>query len=283
MIANRNKNKYKAFGNKHKHGNKLEPGLVGFLCTCNGKFREKDCLREAYNILNEYADELFGPQVSEDIKRPKLTEAGNETLETDIELSLEKELESIKSEENSKRDVKRFQVAESGANGIVFIKTTVPDPVQLVYKIVTCFSKGVQKSKFLLRLLPVEVTCKAFLPEIATAIQPLLQKYFSQESKTFAVVFNHRNNDSLNRDEIIQTIAGLVCEKNLLHKADLKQPQLVILVEVIRSICCLSVVPDYFSLKKYNLLEVSLKGKESVSTEESKEKEEKDCTEKADV
>lgn len=64
MLAHRNKNKYKAFANKHKKGSKLEPGLVGFLCTCNGKFREKDCLREAYNILNEFADELYGPQVN---------------------------------------------------------------------------------------------------------------------------------------------------------------------------------------------------------------------------
>jgi tRNA acetyltransferase TAN1 len=36
----------------------LKPGLKGFLCTCNS--REKDCIRESYNILNEYADSLYG-------------------------------------------------------------------------------------------------------------------------------------------------------------------------------------------------------------------------------
>jgi hypothetical protein len=36
----------------------LKPGLKGFLCTCNN--REKDCIRESYNILIEYADSLYG-------------------------------------------------------------------------------------------------------------------------------------------------------------------------------------------------------------------------------
>lgn len=43
---------------KKKFRNYLAPGMKGFLCTCN--FREKDCVKESYNILNEYADEIFG-------------------------------------------------------------------------------------------------------------------------------------------------------------------------------------------------------------------------------
>jgi tRNA acetyltransferase TAN1 len=40
------------------------------------------------------------------------------------------------------------------------------------------------------------------------------------------------------------------------NRADLKHPQLAIIVEVIRNMCCLSVLPDYFELRKYNLLEL---------------------------
>lgn len=36
----------------------LETGMTGFLCTCN--FREKDCVRDAYKLLNEFADEIYG-------------------------------------------------------------------------------------------------------------------------------------------------------------------------------------------------------------------------------
>lgn len=38
----------------------VKPGLKGFLCTCNGY--EKDCIRESYNLLNEYADKLYGEE-----------------------------------------------------------------------------------------------------------------------------------------------------------------------------------------------------------------------------
>lgn len=34
--------------------------MKGFLVTCNNN--EKGAVRDAYNILNEYADKLYGPE-----------------------------------------------------------------------------------------------------------------------------------------------------------------------------------------------------------------------------
>jgi tRNA acetyltransferase TAN1 len=48
---------------KRKKGLTLESGMKGFLCTCN--FRERDCIREAYNLLNEYSDKIYGLQRKE--------------------------------------------------------------------------------------------------------------------------------------------------------------------------------------------------------------------------
>lgn len=44
--------------NNHKKRKQfsLEPGMKGFLCTCN--FREKDCVRDVYKLLNEFSDKL---------------------------------------------------------------------------------------------------------------------------------------------------------------------------------------------------------------------------------
>ena len=36
----------------------LEPGMKGFLITCNN--REREAVREGYNLLNEYADQMYG-------------------------------------------------------------------------------------------------------------------------------------------------------------------------------------------------------------------------------
>lgn len=46
----------------------LEVGMEGILITCN--MNERKCTAEAFNLLNEYADKLYGPEkVSE--KTPK--------------------------------------------------------------------------------------------------------------------------------------------------------------------------------------------------------------------
>ena len=45
---------------KAKWASKLDIDMSGFLITCNN--REREAVREAYNLLNEYADRLFGPE-----------------------------------------------------------------------------------------------------------------------------------------------------------------------------------------------------------------------------
>lgn len=70
--------------------------------------------------------------------------------------------------------------------------------------------------------------------------------------------------------ELVRELALLVTDCNPLHQANLKEPNLAVVVEVIRGICCLSVVPDYYKLRKYNLLELTN------PTESGKKAEEKD-------
>lgn len=49
---------------------------------------------------------------------------------------------------------------------------------------------------------------------------------------------------------------GLVTTLNCKNKVDLTKPQLTIIVEVIKAVCCFSVVKDYKLYKKYNVQEV---------------------------
>lgn len=60
----------------------------------------------------------------------------------------------------------------------------------------------------------------------------------------------------MNRDDLIRDLAEMVVTRHPENRADLKHPQLAIIVEIIRNMCCLSVVPEYFELRKYNLLEL---------------------------
>ncbi|XP_060535529.1 THUMP domain-containing protein 1 homolog isoform X2 [Cylas formicarius] len=116
----------------------LDVNLKGFLCSCNN--REKDCIKESYNILNKYADILYPPETPS---------AEDPVKESNIEDDLQKELTELR---QKKKGDMRFQVLDSGAKNFLFIKTTVEDPVKLAEKIVTEIANTkVQESKFLLR------------------------------------------------------------------------------------------------------------------------------------
>ncbi|CAG9769880.1 unnamed protein product [Ceutorhynchus assimilis] len=221
----------------------VEVNLKGFLCSCNN--REKDCIRETYNLLNKYADILWPPEPAE---------STSAEAQGGIEEDLQKELQVLRA-----ATPRRFQVVDSGAKNFLFIKTTVEDPVKLAEAIMSeIFEKKTQETKFLLRLVPVEVTCKAKVKEIEQAFQALCEKYFSTSAKSFSVIFNHRNNDSVSRDEVIKTIADNVLNQGtsnkLVHKVDLKNAEVSIVVEIIRGFAFLAVVPDFYKYKKYNLL-----------------------------
>ena len=57
-------------GKWHQHSAKkrkfaLCPDLKGFLLFCNSK--EKETIREAYILLNEFADRIYGPEVLQNV------------------------------------------------------------------------------------------------------------------------------------------------------------------------------------------------------------------------
>lgn len=58
--SRKRKGRYYHQGAKKARYNKLDAGMKGIMITCNN--REREALKEAYNILEEYADILYGPQ-----------------------------------------------------------------------------------------------------------------------------------------------------------------------------------------------------------------------------
>lgn len=58
------------------------------------------------------------------------------------------------------------------------------------------------------------------------------------------------------KGDVIEALAGQISALNATNKVNLTTPDLVVLVEVIKGICCLAVVSNYYEFKKYNLLEL---------------------------
>lgn len=260
--------KKKSYFRKNRNKYFLEPGFKGFFCTCN--FREKDCVKEAYNILNEYTAKLY-PDLgaNEKIVSENKSESGSEDDDTDIGDLLKREVESMKKDSQKPLRHKRFQAVETGASNCIFIKTNLPSPEDLTTAILKdLLATKMQKTRHLLRLVPIMGTCKANLPDIMECAGKMFDKFFLGKESTFAIVFNKRFNSSVSRDLIIKELAELIVLKNPGNKADLKSPKLCVIIEIIKGICLVSVVENYYAYKKYNLVEVC---KDEAATESSGE------------
>ncbi|XP_052894601.1 THUMP domain-containing protein 1 homolog [Anopheles moucheti] len=254
------KRNYYAKANDHGTGDamrdrNMKPGHRGFLVTCNGHVR--DCVRDSYRILNAYADELYGPSdktASEDGENQQQTDAASD--EEDISIKLQKEAEAVGKPNNK---TFRFQNVESGAMNCLFIQTSLPDPNELTSKLMKDLNDTKQhKSRFILRMLPIQAVCRANLKDIIDVVGKLSDRYFLKEPKTFAILFNRRLNNDLSRDDVIRELAELIAAKNAGNKANLKNPDLAVIVEVIKGLCCIGILPEYYQLRKYNLVELVL-------------------------
>lgn len=276
----RKMNRKNTYQSQNKVKNFLEPGICGFFATCN--FGEKECVRECYNLLNEYADQLEsereneksqakigasndngGAVASKELEHGDSSkQSGNdhddgEQDEEDISTLLQKEINTINA--NKRENRYRFQQVETNVSNCIFIKTTLANANELGVRIVRDIAETKKrKTRMLLRFWPVDAVCRANINDIKNAAGQLFDKVFlNAEPTTYSIAFNKRHNNSVDRMEVIQELAKLVDFKNSAHKVDLKTPNISVIVEVIKGLCCISLLPDYFKLRKYNVHELT--------------------------
>ncbi|CAI5681041.1 unnamed protein product [Oreochromis niloticus] len=235
-----------------KGSRELEVGMQGILITCN--MNERKCTAEALNLLGEYADKLYGLEKLQENTGSSSEE--EEAEEEDVDVALKKEVAQLRASETKQE--RRFQALDSGANNVIFIRTQNIESDKLVHHILSdLHTTKKKKSRVILRMLPVTGTCKAFQEDMVKYLTTFLEPWFKTPScATYQIAFKARNSNHNKRDEIIKSIASLVGKMNPKNKVDLTNPELTIIVEVIKTVCCLSVVKDYTLYRKYNVQEV---------------------------
>ncbi|XP_051940393.1 THUMP domain-containing protein 1 isoform X2 [Hippocampus zosterae] len=268
-------NEFRKRGKKHFGGGQyhakrwrgsreLEVGMQGILITCN--MNQRKCTAEAFNLLSEYADKLYGPE--------KLEEDAGGCSEEDVEEALKKEVTQLRAYDGSQQ--RRFQALESGANNVIFIRTRNLESDKLVHHILAdLHATKKKKTRLILRMLPVTGTCRAFPEEMMRYLSTFLEPWFKKPNcASYQIAFKSRNNNYSKRCDLIKAIATLVGKLNPRNMVNLTQPDLTIILEVIKTVCCVSVVREYTRYKKYNLQEV-------VKEEEPKKEEGNTVAEKA--
>uniref|UniRef100_A0A663N9L0 THUMP domain-containing protein 1 n=1 Tax=Athene cunicularia TaxID=194338 RepID=A0A663N9L0_ATHCN len=192
----------------------------------------------------------------------RLSGSEREEDEDDVEAALKKEVGQIRA--STEQKLRRFQSVESGANNVVFIRTRGIEPENLVHHILKdMHATKKKKTRVILRMLPISGTCKAFMEDMKKYTETFFEPWFKAPNKgTFQIVYKARNNSHMSREEVIKELAGIVGSLNPENKVDLNNPQYTVVVEIIKNVCCLSVVRDYVLFRKYNLQEVVKSNKE---------------------
>lgn len=160
------------------------------------------------------------------------------------------------------RSKRRFVSLDSGCNGVIFIQMHKgdkdPSPKDIVQHMMTsAASTRKHMSRFILRVLPVELTCYASEDEITRGIKPLIEQNFPVETQTphkFAVLYEARANTGIDRMKIINSVAKSVPQP---HKVDLSNPDKTIIVQVVKTLCLIGIVEKYKELSKYNLRQLT--------------------------
>lgn len=227
------------------------------MVTCN--FKERDATKECFKLLNEYHkgdDEIQVEQPAED--------------DDDIAGQLQKEIEKTQKEVKERNQL--FTSVTTGVQNLLFIRSAIGDPTELGVKIMRDLAATkLKKTKFTLRMLPIAAVSKSKIEDITNAAGELFDKHFLKEPCTFAINFNKRYNHDVSRDTVINELASLVSMKNPLNKVNLKEPQKSIVVEVVKGLCMIAVVPDYLKLKRYNLHELMKDEEPAAEKEKSTE------------
>ena len=186
--------------------------------------------------------------------------------EDDMEKAMAKEASEIKAVNPAGR---RFQNVDCKAKNCIFIKTTLDNPCDLTDAIFEdLIETKVQKARYAIRMMPVAETCKAVMKNIEETAEKLFKPHFATEfgvGVKYTSVCKIRNNNSVSRTAILPSLGKIIRELNPLHMLCHDEPDLVVLIEVIRNICCLSVIKNFFRFKKCNLHEV-VKSSETVLT-----------------
>ncbi|TPX35963.1 hypothetical protein SmJEL517_g01683 [Synchytrium microbalum] len=236
---------YSTLNTKSKAGSfkaGIENKTAGILISC-AQGKETKAATEIRNWLKEIADRLYGPE-----------EAAEEadTKDGDVEKALQAELDGLKKE----RREWRFQQVLMKSDSMIYFKTIAPvNPVEVVTELMESVLKtGSKRSRHCIRIIPIQETCYASVEEISKVVSKLAKPVFDVDGDEtvikWALVQKVRSHAALTGEMLIESIPGLIPKR---HKVDLTTPEVCIVVEVVKTTACISILRNFKRFKRFNL------------------------------
>jgi len=153
---------------------------------------------------------------------------------------------------------RRFVNCNTGTSCLVFMQCNEPvDPVALVMHYLAEVERTrVIRTKYTQRLIPVSAVAPATmngLDALAARIVPRRFAAMATAATSYKVEMKIRNHNVLEKQAAIDQVVKSVPTG---HFVDLEQPNLVILVEIFKNVCGISVVADYRRYQKFSPIQV---------------------------
>mmetsp|Transcript_34849 Transcript_34849/g.73306 ORF Transcript_34849/g.73306 Transcript_34849/m.73306 type:complete len:313 (-) Transcript_34849:400-1338(-) len=246
----------------------LVAGVHGILITCD-IHTEKKAIRECLTLLERLIDEDQLPVSGQSAAAPSLPApsvsidlAAAKPSRSSLGSALASELAELRemSKPSKGRPQRALSVLQTGCAGNVFIKLeTSLDPTHLVDRVIhQAAESGFSQAPHVVRMLPIHATCPAHREHIMQAAAPLLEELRGTKV-SYAIEWRRRCNTGIDKKEVIDGVAAAVGLLAPEARVDLGQPDAVVLVDVMKSICSLSVLMRWQQMHHYNLRAASEK------------------------
>lgn len=225
----------------------MESGDSGVFVTCD-MGRESKCIREAVDVFS-HAVESSGELKTEE-------DSDEDSDDGDIEAQIQRELAGLQPSKDKKRPFQGMQLEMPCVTFVRLDKSI--DPVSLVHRLCAEAQAhpDTKNSRWIKRMTPVSTLRKTLSVDLEAFAKEILKPHFHSGGppKKYAIRPTIRGNNKFKRDEVIKTVADAVGPE---HPVDLKNYDLMILVDVVQNVIGMSVVgSDYDLLKRYNLAEI---------------------------
>lgn len=218
----------------------LSTDQSGYLVSCT-PHHEDHAFRDAATLLQRLYDSI-APSSSNPEKSTTTTDA------------LESELADLRT------STPPFARVDPGVQGAVFVRPRPGGPsLETVVEAALREARalGNPGSRHCIRLLPVHASCHADVPAVVRTTARVARDFFPKAPAKFAVIYRARLNNGAKRDVYIPAIADAVHQLDKNYTVDLTKPDVVLLVEILKTSCCIGTFRHFYELAKMNLREAA--------------------------
>ena len=267
MNKRRTKRNYKSGSGGHimEEGKKIK----GFLISCS-THKEKFAIRDAYRIINQFYIQEYGDRFEKE---------ENDIIDEQVMKNLYSDDKQEEKGEGKNKKVfikKKFlsKQVKINAKGLVFVKiddTIFPEDfngqnfVELILK--NAKKEKIIPSKDIFRFIPIEIACKASMPNFENFAEILIKKFLNEneENLTWSMVFKCRCNNKFNNKYDFLSFLETIIPKNYRH-LDYKG-DITFFIDITQHFMCLAIFRDFDKLKKFSFINLLNENKPKIKEE----------------